>query len=598
MKPFFPSIAAILLALAALAPATLAQQDPSPRLKSPPPPQQAQGQPQRRPPARPVVGVSGRYLAARVAEQMNDYDAASGYADVAMGAMPQDDELRYTAFRLRLYAGRIEPAAQLAPHVLTERPTDGFANLVMALQAVKRGDARAAEAQLNRIGAENQLGPLKDYVLAWMKAGQKDFAGARTHLAKLKPAAGQRAEAPALVIEAQIDELAGDRAAAETKYRRAVELDRAGLRTTIAVADGLRRLGKADEARTLLRVYGEKHSDSVVMDPLLAANAQPRPLTPAIGISEILFDIGGILGADPRQQRADLALVFLNLAVDLRPDHDFALLMMSGLFEQFENIPKAVATLQRIPVASPLSWQARLRAASLDAQQDRIEQAVERLRALMAEKPERIDAAIALGDVLRTKERFAASVAAYDVAIRRLKSVEERHWVLFFSRGIGLERTKQWPKAEADMKRALELAPEQPYVLNYLGYSWIDQGMHLEEGMNLLKRATDLRPDDGAISDSVGWAYYRIGKFETAVEWLEKAAEQKGDDATIVEHLGDAYWHVGRKREARFQWERALRQKPEKDRVPILNDKLVNGLTPGNDKPTVYEKPADRPQGG
>ena len=169
---------------------------------------------------------------------------------------------------------------------------------------------------------------------------------------------------------------------------------------------------------------------------------------------------------------------------------------------------------------------------------------------------------------------------------------------MFFGRGIVLERTKQWPKAEADMKKALDLSPEQPHVLNYLGYSWIDQGLHLEDGMKMLQRATELRPDDGAITDSVGWAFYRLGQYDKAVEWLERAAEQKGDDATIIEHLGDAYWHVGRKREARFQWERALNQKPDKDRLPVIKDKLANGLSTANDKPTVYEKPAEAKQGG
>lgn len=547
----------------------------------------------------PVISLSGRYLAARVAEQDHDYDMAAEQFDLALIQTPSDPELQYAAFRLRLYAGRIEAAAQLAPMVLAQKPGDGFANLVLATQQIKKGDYRAAEQQLERIGSENQLGPLKDYVSAWLKAGQKDFPAARVFLAKLKPAAGERAEAPSLVIEAQVDELAGDRAAAEAKYRKALDLDRSGLRTTTAAADGLRRLGKTDEARTILKTYGEKYSDSVVMDGLTAANAPaPKPPTPASGIAEILFDIGGILGSDPRNQRADLALIFQLLTVELRPDHDFAWLMISGLYEQFQRPQKAVAALAKIGPASPLSWQARLRMAALDAQENRLDQAITRLRALIAEKPERIDAALTLADLLRGKERYADSVAAYNTAISRLKTVEERHWPIYFGRGIVLERTKQWPKAEADMKKALELSPEQPYVLNYLGYSWIDQGLNLDEGMKMLMRATELRPDDGAISDSVGWAYYRLGQFDTAVEWLERASEQKGDDATIVEHLGDAYWHVGRHREARFQWERALHQKPDKDRVPVINDKLAKGLDASNDKPTVYEKSGDKKQGG
>jgi tetratricopeptide (TPR) repeat protein len=563
-------------------------------------PQQQQSRPQTQAtPRLAPVSLSGRYLAARVGEQDHDYDAAADQLDQALQQMPGDPDLVYGAFRLRLYAGRFDAAIELAPAVLRTRPGDGFANLALAVQAIRKGDYKAAEQQLARIGSENQLGVLREYVMAWLKAGEKDFAAARAFLARLKPAAGERSEAPALVIEAQIDELAGDKAAAEAKYRRAASLDRNGLRTTVAVAEGLRRLGKDADARELLRTYGTKYSDSVVMDGLMGPNAPvPKPPSPASGIAEILFDIGGILGADPRAQRTDLALIFYQLATTLKPDQDFGWLMIAGLYEQFHQIPKAVAALGKIGPTSPLYWQARLRTAALDAQQDKFDQAVSRLRMLVAEKPDRIDAALTLADLLRGKEKWAEAVMAYDTAISRLKNPGDRHWQIYFGRGIALERTKNWPKAELDMKKALELSPEQPYVLNYLGYSWIDQGLHLQEGMKMLERATELRPDDGAITDSVGWAYYRLGQFEKAVEWLERAIEQKGDDATISEHLGDAYWHVGRKREARFQWERALRQKAEKDRLPILRDKLDNGLNAGNDKPTVYEKAADAKQGG
>jgi tetratricopeptide (TPR) repeat protein len=562
------------------------------------PPAQRQAQPPRNLQLS-AITLSGRYLAARVAEQDHDYDSAVEQIDLALSQAPTDPELGYAAFRLRMYAGRIDQAAQLAPQILAWRPGDGLANLVLAVQSIKKGDYRAAEQQIGRIGGENQLGPLREYVLAWLKAGEKDFAGARARVAKLKPAAGERAEAPTLVIEAQIDEMAGDKAAAEAKYRRAMGLDKNSLRTTVAVAEGLRRLGKADEARNLLKTYAEKYSDAVVMDGLIAPNApMPPPPTAASGISEILFDIGGILSSDPRNARADLALIFYQIAASLRPEHDFAWLMIAGLYEQFQMVPKAVEALNKIGPNSPLYWQARLRVAALDAQQEKFDQAVSRLKALIAEKPDRIDAALTLADLLRSKERYSDAVQAYDTAIMRIRNLEERHWSVFFGRGIVLERTKQWPKAEADMKKALELSPEQPHVLNYLGYSWIDQGLHLEDGMKMLQRATELRPDDGAITDSVGWAFYRLGQYEKAVEWLERAAEQKGDDATIIEHLGDAYWHVGRKREARFQWERALNQKPEKDRVPIIRDKLDNGLSAANDKPTVYEKPVEAKQGG
>lgn len=544
------------------------------------------------------ISLSGRYLAGRVAEQDHDYANGADQLDLALAQNPGDMELLYAAFRLRTYAGRIDAAAQIAPQVLTVKPGDGIANLVLAIQQIKRGDYRAAEQQLGRIGTENQLGPLRDFVVAWLRAGQKDFVAARAALAKLKPD-GERSQAPILAIAAQIEEMAGDKAAAESNYRRAVELDPSALRVVTTAAEGLRRLGKGDDARAMLKAFGEKYSDSVVMDGAMAANAPaPKPPSPASGIAEILFEIGSALNGDPRNQRGDLALIFEQFAVELKPDHDFAWLTIAGLYEQWGDSAKALAAYGKITPTSPLYWQARLRAAALDAQEDRFDQAVRKLKVLVAEKPDRIDAALTLADLLRGKERYADAVAAYDTAIQRIKTVDERYWPVFFGRGIVLERVKQWPRAEADMKKALELSPEQPYVLNYLGYSWIDQGLNLDAGMKMLKRATELRPDDGAITDSVGWAYYRLGQFDKAVEWLERASEQKGDDATVVEHLGDAYWHVGRFREARFEWSRALNQKPEKDRIPVILDKISNGLSATNDKPTVYEKAADRKQGG
>lgn len=545
-----------------------------------------------------AIPLSGHYLAGRVAEQDHDYDTGADQFDMALGQAPGDLELAYDTFRLRLYAGRIEQAAQLAPQLLTAKPKDGLLNLVMAVQQIKRGDPHAAEQQIGKIGGENQLGPLRDFVVAWLRAGQKDFTAARAALGKLKSGDASN-QAPVIVIDGQIDEMAGDRAAAEAKYRRAVSLDPSALRVVLSSAEGLRRLGKDADARAILKTFGDKYGDTVVMDGLLAPNApMPKPPSAASGIGEIMFEIGSALNADPRNARGDLALIFENLAVDLKPDHDFAWLTIAGLYEQWGRPNKAMAAYAKVAATSPLSWQARLRSASLDAQEDRFDEAVKKLKVLVAEKSDRVDAALTLAELLRNKEKYAEAVTAYDTAIGRIKKVEERHWPIFFGRGIVLERTKQWAKAEADMKKALELSPEQPYVLNYLGYSWIDQGINLDAGMKMLKRATELRPDDGAITDSVGWAYYRLGQFDKAVEWCERASEQKGDDATVVEHLGDAYWHVGRFREARFEWNRALNQKPDKDRIPVLLDKVSNGLSLANDKPTVYEKAVDRKQGG
>jgi len=255
-----------------------------------------------------------------------------------------------------------------------------------------------------------------------------------------------------------------------------------------------------------------------------------------------------------------------------------ARLLVAELLENMDQNAKAIEMYQSIDALSPLQWRARLRAAALLADNARLDEALRILRTMVNDRPERYDAAAALGDMLRSKERYEEAATAYDTAISRIKQLDKRHWPLLYARGIVEERTKQWDKAEADFNKALELEPDQAYVLNYLGYSWIDRGMNLDKGMKLLLRANELKTNDGAITDSVGWAYYRLGQYDKAVEWLEKAIELKADDATIVEHLGDAYWQVGRRREARFQWERALRQKPEQDRIEPIKAKLSDGL--------------------
>jgi Flp pilus assembly protein TadD len=185
---------------------------------------------------------------------------------------------------------------------------------------------------------------------------------------------------------------------------------------------------------------------------------------------------------------------------------------------------------------------------------------------------------MALGNVLRGHKKFAECADVYTRGVDTLKQPEKTNWVIFYFRGICYERSHQWPKAEADLKKALDLFPEQPHVLNYLGYSWVDQGVHLDEGMDMIKRAVQQRPDDGYIVDSLGWAYFRTGNYPEAVKQLERAIELKPEDPTINDHLGDAYWRIGRTLEAKFQWAHARDLKPDPEDLPKIEAKLKDGL--------------------
>jgi tetratricopeptide (TPR) repeat protein len=229
-----------------------------------------------------------------------------------------------------------------------------------------------------------------------------------------------------------------------------------------------------------------------------------------------------------------------------------------------------------------VAWSSRLRASVLLAASGDVDAATRRLEAMAQERPDRPDALIALGDVLRSAERYNESAAAYDRALARIPQLQERHWSILYSRGMALERAKQWPRAEADFLKALELSPDQPYLLNYLAYSWTEQGTNLQRAQSMLERALKLRPKDAQIIDSMGWVLYRLGHYDNAVKHLEQAVELKPQDAVINDHLGDAYWRVGRFSEARYQWQRALRMNPEPDLIASLESKLQNGLKPSS----------------
>jgi tetratricopeptide (TPR) repeat protein len=219
-----------------------------------------------------------------------------------------------------------------------------------------------------------------------------------------------------------------------------------------------------------------------------------------------------------------------------------------------------------------------LRRAGLLDRLDKLTEAEGELRRLAAQYPRAFQPVARLGDLYRGRQNWAAAIPAYDAAIGRLGVPAVTHWPLFYARGIALERAKRWPEAEADFQRALSLSPEQPLVLNYLAYSWVELGQNLPEARRMLERAVELRPNDGNIADSLGWALFKLGDIPGAVRWLEKAVELESQSSVINDHLGDAYWAQGRRREALFQWRRALVLGPEGDEGPKIEGKIANGL--------------------
>ena len=275
-----------------------------------------------------------------------------------------------------------------------------------------------------------------------------------------------------------------------------------------------------------------------------------------------------------------VSLTYGRYALALQPDNAAALLLVADVLDQQNRWTESNALFARIPADSPFSWSARLRSAENLHQLGRSDEAAAMFEKMAAERPDRVDALLALGQLRRVQERYADAALVYDAAIARLGTPQPRHWTIFYARGITNERSKQWPKAEADFLKALELQPEQPDVMNYLAYTWVDMNINLERAFPMLERAVELRPNSGHIIDSLAWALYRKGRYAEAVPLMDRAVEILPQDPVILDHLGDIYWRVGREAEARFSWQRSLGNKPDADLRAELQRKLENGLPP------------------
>jgi Flp pilus assembly protein TadD len=374
------------------------------------------------------------------------------------------------------------------------------------------------------------------------------------------------------------------------------------LRLVEAYGSWLSRNGQKDEALKVLQAFDAqlpRHPLIVeAMDALKAGKSLPPLIdTPQAGGAEVLYGLAAALG---RRGGEDLGLVYFQLALYLVPQQPMALLSLADLYEQVKNSQLAIKTYERVPTSSPLRRNAEIQlAVNLDTL-DRTDEAKTRLQKLIREHPKDLEAIMALGNILRGRKAFAECAQVYGKGVTVIATPEKPHWLIYYFRGICNERAKNWSVAEADLKAALKLFPDEPHVLNYLGYSWIDQGINLDEGMRMIKRAVEQRPDDGYIVDSLGWAYYRLGNYEEAVKHLDRAIELKPDDPTINDHLGDVYWRIGRVLEARFQWAHARDLKPEADELAKIEQKLKSGLTeatapPTADagKPTTEKKPGN-----
>ncbi|HEC14358.1 MAG TPA: tetratricopeptide repeat protein, partial [Rhodospirillales bacterium] len=524
--------------------------------------------------------VTGNYLAGRFAQARKDVPGATKFLGAVLKMTPTSPEVLRRIFILMVAEGRMKEATGLAARLLDVNSKAPIANLLLVAAAIKDGRYEEALERLKTL-PDNGLNTLMSPIVkSWALFGLGK--GADVALKALEPLLKRNGAEPLYRLHgALILELSGRTKEAETFFIKAVEIQ-GGLSFRLAELFGgfYERSGQIKKAQALYRQFSQDNPGSQLRAHR-AARRKIEPVPPrdvvdtVTGVAEGLFGLASSL----RQQNArETALVFGRIGLYLRPDFPVMQILIADILDSTGRLESANKIYLSIRTSSLFSWQGRLRVALNLDDMGRTDEAVARLRAMAVERPKDPNILIRLGDILRSRERFKEAIEVYNQAESRIGKPSRRYWNLFYARGISLEQTRQWAKAEADFLESLKIRPDQPFVLNYLGYSWIDQGMNLDRAMKMIEKAVSLRPNDGYIVDSLGWAHYRLKSYDLAVSELERAVELRPEDSVINDHLGDAYWRVGRRNEARFQWRRSLGLKPDPERVGAIESKIDKGL--------------------
>ncbi len=463
------------------------------------------------------TSLSGTYLAARTADVEKDVSNAASFYREALKSDPGSLFLLERALVLSAGSGDISDALGFAQQLRKRQPGNHAARIVLATEEIRTGNYGAAVTDLTDPGAGVLADLTNALVLAWARFGQGEVDKALDGLNKLK---GEDWYEPFKLLHSGYIALAAGRTDDALKYLEAARSrDANAVRITEAYARALAVAGRTKDAEDLLtdflkRIPSNSLAEAALSD-IRAGRAHVIPVAnPVEGAAEALAGIGAAIG---QEGGTEVAFLYLRLALYLDPNIAGGLgaLSLGDLLEASGQNEAAIAAYQSIPQDAPFHAAAQLRAAvALDAT-NRTDEAEGAFKQAIKDNPDDVQSYVSFGNMLRGRERFAEAADVYTEAIDHTGTPQPGDWTLFYFRGIAYERTDRWPLAEADFKKALELSPDQPLVLNYLGYSWVDRGANLDQAMAMIKKAVDLRPNDGYIVDSLGWAHYRLGQYQT-----------------------------------------------------------------------------------
>ena len=522
---------------------------------------------------------AGNYLSALIAGADHDTTAAATFFREALRFDPKNPQLIERAFVAALSNGNMLDSFTLADRLVARDPNNGLAHLALGIKALKAKNWSAARSQFAKGGPAQSHDITATLLSAWSWAGSGDEKKALEVCDRLR-------DDNFLVFRdfhaALIADMMGDKAEAAKRFKSAYGADKSTLRLVDAYGRFLSRTGDKDGA---LKVYQDFDAilpnhpiiNAAIADIKAGKTLDPLVKTAAEGGAEVLYGLGSAGG---RQGDEIAAMVYLRLSLQLWPKNGLTLITLADIYDRLHQNEEAIAIYEMVPEANVLRTTADIQIAQLLENLGKKDESGKYLGQIVTDHPDDEDALLALGNAQRGDKKYAEAAATYTKALEHSKKPEKVEWPLYYFRGISYERAGEWDKAVPDFRKALALYPDQPLVLNYLGYSWVDRNQNLDEAFKMLHKAVELRPSDGYIVDSLGWGYYKLGKYDEAVKELERAIDLKPGDPTINDHLGDAYWRVGRKLDAHFQWNHARDLGPEPDDKVKILDKIEHGLPP------------------
>ncbi len=537
-----------------------------------------------------TTSLSGHYLAGRTASLNSDHARAAYYLEkVVKGDSKDGHYVAGLAIRHYLVSGEVDKAVNLVKevkHVQRLRPLE----LVLVVNALKQGDVEQAHQRvkdMELVGVYQLLSPLlegwADYSDSGSSHSVKKVHGFEHHTYDMVQKHHRALQ----------HELSGDIKKARKLYENIAEdMDSMPDSLGVAAIQFFIRHDYTEQAKALLVTLQAKHSRDafwqlgIAEDYLTQWEETPLLTVESVtdGFAQSLADIGLLLTEEGLQ---DDGIIMLQLSRYLRPDTPLVTMALAEALERSGDYQQAIALYSDVQASSMLRTLATLYQARTYQAADDTAKARELLDELHANgKPASYYLYVMMADIERVEKRYRKAASYHTQAIDMLGTLTAKDWPILYHRAIMYDLDKQWKKAEKDLKAALELAPQEPQLLNHLGYSWLVRGEHLDEALAMLEEALQANPDDAQIIDSYGWALFKTGKYDKSLGILEKALSIIPADPTVNEHYADALWKNGRKLEATYHWERALLFEPTEDGA---KEAIMHKLRYGMDIPVGRE---------